>query len=108
MQGAAANHLFLVAWLGTAQTPYHVHQRILTGDRVKALHIDPHRIPALYGTVAQLIGQRTAQFVDEGCAPPMGFEDRQATVALANDDLRAIDLGRHADRLDLNHPDGGP
>ncbi|MNG29579.1 hypothetical protein D3C84_1150310 [compost metagenome] len=63
---------------------------------------------ALYGAVAQLIGQCTVQFIHQRRTPPMGLEDRQAAVALANDDLRAIDLGRHAERLDLDHPGGGP
>ncbi|MNE81005.1 hypothetical protein D3C80_1776220 [compost metagenome] len=34
----------------------------------------------------------------------MGFQNRQAAVAFANDDLRAIDLGWNGKGVDLNSP----
>ncbi|GGU51201.1 hypothetical protein GCM10009504_04720 [Pseudomonas laurentiana] len=55
------------------------------------------------GTVAgEQIDKGTLQLIDQARPPPFGLQNGQATVALAYDNLRAIDLRRHAEPLDPN------
>ena len=56
----------------------------------------------------QPLHQRTPQLIREARSPPLGFQDRHATVALANHDLRSVDLGWNGDAFDPDAARVGP
>ncbi|MNG32671.1 hypothetical protein D3C84_1187420 [compost metagenome] len=71
-------------------------------NRIEALYLHAHRQFALRIVIDNLVGQGAAQFIHQARTPPLGFQDRHAGIALAHDDLRAIDLGRYGEHFNLD------
>ncbi|MNC50603.1 hypothetical protein D3C75_998510 [compost metagenome] len=65
------------------------------------MHVNPQAQVRLGAAGGELIDQGIVQLVGQACAPPFGFKDRQAAIALADHYLRAINLRRYADPLQL-------